>query len=499
MMKHIGNYILTLSLLCCSFAQAQIVDSVSKSADDVEYLLPDDNAMVKDLDLWLRSHILDNWYVQGQLGMNVYNGFEDELGPWLGDNFLRDGRITYSADVRIGRWVFPKVGYRLGLGIGYFHGFLSKETYNAYEDIIRLHSGQGPAQAGYPGYYWESKDPNLLIQRWGYWSVTGDMMIRRISKKNYMKERAFIPYFLLGASFFNTLSSTNSTNDKMNFGAGIHGGLGFNWRFSKHFAIFAEGKISMQSGTFDREWVSGPQTATFNEDFPMFAHIGLEYRFDWPGARNRRRWDFETKTVTDYQFTYSYNTVHIVDTILTLDTMNEFSPEYDSLLIRRAKQKVRDQVDSIIIDFSRNLPNATLADILGSHVLPYEMVFFKLDKWDILPHEELKIKKMASIIRAFPDQTFLLIGSADAKTGSVRRNEFLSVNRSDVVYNQLVHLYGIKPEQLVRIYMGGIMDYDPYELNRATVIIMNHPRVLEEFNKLRVIRQAGGSQVDMNE
>jgi hypothetical protein len=43
--------------------------------------------------------------------------------------------------------------------------------------------------------------------------------------------------------------------------------------------------------------------------------------------------------------------------------------------------------------------------------------------------------------------------------------------------------------------MGGILDFKPYELNRATVIIMKHPRVMQEFNKLKSRGQAGGSSV----
>ena len=154
-------------------------------------------------------------------------------------------------------------------------------------------------------------------------------------------------------------------------------------------------------------------------------------------------------------------------------------------------------MDSLRRAFERDCNDANLGDILSRHMLPYEMVFFKLDKWDILKSEEVKIRKMAAVMRNFPDDKFLLIGSADSKTGTVKRNDFLSVNRADVVYNKLVHEYGINPEQLKRVYMGGIMAFDPFELNRATVIIMDHPKVMEEFNKLKGMKQAGGSSVDM--
>ncbi|MCF0212074.1 MAG: hypothetical protein HUK17_04180, partial [Bacteroidales bacterium] len=55
----------------------------------------------------------------------------------------------------------------------------------------------------------------------------------------------------------------------------------------------------------------------------------------------------------------------------------------------------------------------------------------------------------------------------------------------------------IPEEQLKRVYLGGILNYEPFELNRATVIIMEHPKVMEEFLKLRDRHQAGGSEVEI--
>ena len=95
-------------------------------------------------------------------------------------------------------------------------------------------------------------------------------------------------------------------------------------------------------------------------------------------------------------------------------------------------------------------------------------------------------------MKAFPEYTFTLYGSADSKTGTVKRNEFLSHQRADTVYNKLINQYGIPASQLRREYMGGILDYDPYPLNRATVIIMDHPAVRRAFEEMKSQRKAGG-------
>ena len=119
------------------------------------------------------------------------------------------------------------------------------------------------------------------------------------------------------------------------------------------------------------------------------------------------------------------------------------------------------------------------------------MVFFERDKWDILPSEEMKIDKMSRIMKAYPDETFILSGSADAKTGTIERNDFLSHMRADVIYNKLVDEYGIDPNRLKREYLGGILDYTPFQLNRTTVIMMDHPAVQKAFKEMKTKGQIG--------
>ncbi|MCR5065945.1 MAG: hypothetical protein K6A67_09305, partial [Bacteroidales bacterium] len=132
-------------------------------------------------------------------------------------------------------------------------------------------------------------------------------------------------------------------------------------------------------------------------------------------------------------------------------------------------------------------------------ILPYEQIFFERDKWDILPSEVSKIEKMVQIMEAFPDTKYLLIGSADSKTGTVKRNIFLSHVRSDVIYNSLVTEYGIDSTRLSREYRGGVLDFIPFELNRCTVILMDHPYVRRVFQEMRAKGQAGGRDIKIED
>ena len=495
---------LTAFLLTGSMVKAQKSDTnyFDRSATTVH---ADDDAVVHNLGMWVRSHFLDNWYVDFQAGGNMYGGYDD----WTGPTF---DHIGYSLEAKFGRWVFPKLGYRFGIGYGSFNGYLRQDVYNMNPQSIAFHAGAGSNYSGLPGYYTANGD--YLRQHWNYGILSGDMMVRLVSVKGYERNQAVVPYVMLGVSFLTAFTDPNNVvngdvdqSPKSKYGAGVHGGIGLNARIAEHWSIYAEARASVQSGTFDREYVSYQgadgewfEKPTFNEDFPIFGFFGVEYRFNFRRESKRAVWDQtveNTNNNLDNKYKYNYNTTNIIDTIYSFDTVSEFSPEYDSLLARRARQRIQDQMDSLRRAFERDCNDANLGDILSRHMLPYEMVFFKLDKWDILKSEEVKIRKMAAVMRNFPDDKFLLIGSADSKTGTVKRNDFLSVNRADVVYNKLVHEYGINPEQLKRVYMGGIMDFDPFELNRATVIIMDHPKVMEEFNKLKGMKQAGGSSVDM--
>ena len=139
-----------------------------------------------------------------------------------------------------------------------------------------------------------------------------------------------------------------------------------------------------------------------------------------------------------------------------------------------------------------------LKEILLNQLLPYEMVFFELDRWDVLPEEEGKIAKMATIMKAFPEEKFILTGSADSKTGTVARNQFLSEHRADTVYSVLVNKYGVNPDQLTRNYLGGILEYQPFVLNRTTVIIMDNPIVAKAFEEMKKEGRAGGGEVKID-
>lgn len=457
---------------------------------------------------WVRSPFLDNWYVQAQLGGQIYFGLEDNLGPFIGSNPLTDGRLTYNGFLNIGRWVYPRVGYRLGVGMGYAHGFLSHDTYNAYRNSIN--GGDGQHEEGLSGYYWNYND-SLYIQKWSYTTLSGELMLN-LSPRHSILNGRFNTWGYAGAGFHFGMNERHNTKDgsvrEPNTAAEIHAGLIEQVRINSRWSIYADVRFVNMKKEFDREWVSGVEKVGYGigkDDYQVYFHLGASYRFHWRTEAQRTEWyDANSAAQIRQEERHVYNayqvsvqTLDYVDILYSYDTVNE-DPSENPVLQRRARERALEVIDSVSNAFNKDCAESTLDDIFSRHLLPYEMVFFDLDKWNIRHNEEVKIAKMASVMKAFPTRKFLLLGSADSKTGTPKRNNFLSNNRVDVVYNKLVYEYDIDSTQLIREPLGGILDYNPYELNRATVIIMDHPRVLEEFRKLKAVHKAGGAEVETN-
>lgn len=454
---------------------------------------------------WIHTPIGTNWFLQMHAGPQIYFGFEDRLGHF-------NDRITTTSGLYLGRWIFPMLGFRVGGGYSEYSGFISKASYGAFAPV---NIGHGHHQAYLSGYYWDyDKNPALYQQKWNAAYINPDVLINLSFSRTYRPRQIFTTHGYAGVSFFFGLSDgydgidghVDWKNDP-NMAADLHVGLIENVRITKNFNIYADLRLLLYEGQFDREVVNTQETGLGLEDYGLSLTFGLNYKFRFMRDSKYLAWYKETldpdvQTISDIpEHLYTTHGVNVniityIDTIYTNDTISEFSQEYEDLLQRKALEYSGLQLDSLKAAFDRDCHEYTLEDILDKQLLPYEMVFFPLDKWEIRSTEEVKIAKMAYIMHAFPGYRFLLIGSADSKTGTVQRNQLLSTNRSDVIYNKLVYEYDVNPDQLKRVYLGGILDFKPYELNRATVIIMEHEKVLEEFQKLKSQGQAGGSQVE---
>ena len=102
---------------------------------------------------------------------------------------------------------------------------------------------------------------------------------------------------------------------------------------------------------------------------------------------------------------------------------------------------------------------------------PY-LVNFVIDKVKVVNREKVNLKAVADMMKATPEQKYLICGYADKYTGSVKRNVWLAEHRAKNVFKVLTEEFGVSANQLVLDDKGGVdnMYYDDPQLSRSAII-----------------------------
>ena len=477
-------FVFMMALMAMGFAMAQ--EDVDINFAHSKAYHSDDSAVVRGKPGvgWVRAHLLDDWFYQLQGGGQLYFGTDDTKGPFF-------DHLTGNVEFQLGRRIFPMFGFRTGIGYGYAHGFLSKDLYYQDRSSLLGHGGSGVCGLdangnSYGGYFYYYND-ELLIQKWKYFYLGLDLFLDLDIFKGpetYDPDARWNHVVYAGVHNRYSLSDTDDKNHRTEG----HVGYIFKYNVLPGWSFYLDTRASFIERLFDREWVSSVERSGFGLDFVFNVHLGVMYKFHIRTDELRNRFFVKSREDSrkDVAMHFSYvkmeETVemHLIDTLMKYKVVNTPTPE-TNFIIDSLEKKINDNLNKN----KEKVWNQPLDSIFINRLLPYEMVFFEKDKWDILPSEETKIEKMAIIMKAYPNEKFILTGSADLQTGTVSRNDFLSHCRADVVYNILVDQYDIDPEQLRRNYLGGIDSYKPFQLNRCTVIIMDHPKVWEAFEEMK--------------
>lgn len=102
------------------------------------------------------------------------------------------------------------------------------------------------------------------------------------------------------------------------------------------------------------------------------------------------------------------------------------------------------------------------------------IITFKIGSSKLTNENRVKLRFLADVIKsADPNAKYMVIGYADAGTGSKGLNLRLSEKRAKVVYDCLVNEFGVKASQLQMDYKGGVenMFYDDPRLSRSVIIV----------------------------
>ncbi len=99
-------------------------------------------------------------------------------------------------------------------------------------------------------------------------------------------------------------------------------------------------------------------------------------------------------------------------------------------------------------------------------------VNFAKNETKVVDNEVVNLQYVAEMIKSVPKKKFNVVGYADKQTGSSDRNEQLSKQRAQNVYDVLVKQYGVPASQLVLGAKGGVdtMFLDKPQLSRSVII-----------------------------
>ena len=159
----------------------------------------------------------------------------------------------------------------------------------------------------------------------------------------------------------------------------------------------------------------------------------------------------------------------------------------ESIAGRRSQMReITSQIDSLqgVLKEEMADPMSDLADAIDRLGLPMARVFYQLDKYDLDYSSRAILHDFALKVKRGPKNVkYYLIGAADAQTGSVPHNQWLSQKRCQAVYDVLTRSYGISPDQLEMYPLGGITEYSVQEHNRTCLIVLSNSEITRIIEK----------------
>lgn len=337
-------------------------------------------------------------------------GAQFYVGEW--DSKLSFGkRLSPSVDVNIGKWFTPGIGVRFGYNGVSAKGATPKVGLSTGEEIGGANSG-------------------VYKSKFHYYSFRGDAMFNLsniLCGYNEKRLYSFIPY-----AGFGVMKAT--TGSKQTEFAG-HLGLLNTFRLCPALDLNLDLRGTLVEDDFDGE------TGGCRGEGMFSATIGLTYKF------KKRGWD-RAKTV--------------VRTVYNNDELDAMRAKMNKMGEENARlQNALDEANRKAAQQAENKQKATT-----------NVVIFEIGKSTLSTEARVSLGMLAEGIKAGdPNAVYTITGYADAGTGSKKRNEQLSKERAEAVYNCLVEEFDVNKSQLRTDYKGGVdnMFYDDPRLTRAVI------------------------------
>ena len=352
----------------------------------------------------------DNWFIGLGAGLNS-----------VIDNGDSYGATGLAAEVNVGKWFTPAVGARVG-----WHGLKNK--------------------AKVPGWF-SGTDP------FQYNFVHGDLLWNISNTLSGYKETRFwdvIPYAQFGAVA--AIINDNGRDTRRSFGWG--GGILNDFRLGNHVDLFVDLSI-----VHTREGNYRPQLVDTHKwvRFPSVT-AGLIFNL---GKTGFVRHSSVTPVVIPVPFTEAeYDALDARAATLQKenaglkDRLAALTAEKASRVYKEGQDYIYQNGKFIETDASIATP-ATLYFDLGKATLSERE----------LAHLEYYIKNAYT-----GEQSVILTGSADSKTGSSKYNQTLSEKRANYVKDILVKKYGVDAGKIQTNGVGGVATFNTPAKNRVVIV-----------------------------
>ena len=366
------------------------------------------------------NNFWQNWFVQVGVDMSLSNpGYASQ---WI-DNVFPNGK-SFGVDVAVGKWFSPQIALR---------GKLQWENGIIDSDHQNFKGTEEP-------YKWVPRH-----DAGGYGSLTADAMLNLsniICGYNENRVWNIIPF--AGAGFFRAF-------DVGQYSPVLRTGIENTWKIAKRLNIYLDLTYAWTTDNFLQGYGTsiGDRTDPARHNGVLSADLGVQINLgktNWDKAYSQAEVDALLKAKDDR--------------IAELEAeLARLRAENAKLLaeIARLKEELAKKPEPVKPTPPRIVQSAATS------------VFFDKNSTEIKSEKDLvNLKNVADVAKA-NGNNIVVTGSADSATGTPEINQRLSEGRADAVVEELVN-YGVDRAKITTVYKGGVLEIEPYNLNRRAVV-----------------------------
>ena len=387
----------------------------------------------------------DNWFLNVQGGISAFTGT-----PVGHEDFF--GRITPLLNVSLGKFITPKVGFRIA-----YQGLKLKDADIMQRTYQNLHADFLYNVASHSRYDRES------LPKWDFIPYVGIGLIH--NAYTHQKPFAF-SYGILTryrvAERFHITAELGRTTTYQNFD-----GQGKSDAFGDHLWQLSVG-LSATIGKVGWKRVIDPMPYIHQND------LMKEYLYQYIMKENKKIKDIQQQLEqTDERSTPKNNYSGILALRERIKNRNKWIESEgdlygsDSIPYKSPVKKTdTDKDTSFVSQYLSFLQEGQ--EQVGSPVF----FFFKLNT-SLLTEEAqmVNVEAIAKVINDFGLSAHI-IGAADSQTGKADRNKELGQERAESLANMLIQKYNVDEYRISIYNAGGISTYKPMTANRNACVIL---------------------------